>query len=344
MLKNLSKFIFLFTMVLGTMISISSNSWFGIWMGLEINLLSFIPLMINTNNLLSTEASLKYFLTQAFASSLLLFSMMLFILFFNLNFNLNMYSFYNLFIFIPLLIKSGIPPFHFWFPNVMEGINWMSSLMLLTWQKIAPLLIISYLMLNNSVMIIIIMISTFIGALNGLNQSSLRKIMAFSSINHLGWMLASMMFNENLWMIYFILYTFISFSIIYLFNHFKLFFINQLYSFFFNSFIMKNFFLISFLSMAGLPPFLGFLPKWLVIQSLILMNMNFLLVWMIFMSLITMYFYLRICYSSLMLNYSEIIFNNLFLMKNQLYLMIISFNFITVSGLMMFIYLIFYFY
>nr|QTZ18968.1 NADH dehydrogenase subunit 2 [Epicypta sp. WQY003] len=343
MFKNSSKLIFLFIMMLGTMISISSNSWLGIWMGLEINLLSFIPLMINTNNLLSTEASLKYFLTQALASSLLLFSMILFMIFFNINFSLNNYSMYNFLIFIPLLIKSGIPPFHFWFPNVLEGINWMPSLLLLTWQKIAPLLIISYLMMANYFMIFIMM-ATLIGALGGLNQISIRKIMAFSSINHLGWMLTAMMFNEYLWMFYFILYSMLSFSLIYLFNHFKLFFMNQLYNFFSYSMIMKNFFMISFLSMAGLPPFLGFLPKWLVIQSLLNMNMSFLLMWMIIMSLITMYFYLRICYSSLMLNYSEMIFNNSFFIKKTLMLKIVIFNFISLFGLFLFISLIFYFY
>nr|AHG53375.1 NADH dehydrogenase subunit 2 [Drosophila santomea] len=303
MFYNSSKILFTTIMIIGTLITVTSNSWLGAWMGLEINLLSFIPLLSDNNNLMSTEASLKYFLTQALASTVLLFSSILLMLANNLNNEINE-SFTSMIIMSALLLKSGAAPFHFWFPNMMEGLTWMNALMLMTWQKIAPLMLISYLNIKNLLLISVIL-SVIIGAIGGLNQTSLRKLMAFSSINHLGWMLSSLMISESIWLIYFIFYSFLSFMLTFMFNIFKLFHLNQLFSWFVNSKILKFSLFMNFLSLGGLPPFLGFLPKWLVIQQLTMCNQYFLLTLMMMSTLITLFFYLRICYSAFMLNYFE---------------------------------------
>nr|AID22233.1 NADH dehydrogenase subunit 2 [Pseudostegana amoena]AID22234.1 NADH dehydrogenase subunit 2 [Pseudostegana amoena] len=302
---NSSKILFMMIMMTGTMITVTSNSWLSAWMGLEINLLSFIPLMSdssNSNNPMSTESSLKYFLTQALASTVLLFSIVLMMLK-NIIIELN-YSYISMMTLSSLLMKSGAAPFHFWFPNMMEGMTWANSLILLTWQKIAPLILISHINLNFLLKTSVIL-SVIIGALGGMNQTSLRKLMAFSSINHLGWMLSSLNISEMSWMIYFLFYSFLSITIIFMFNIFKMFHFNQMFSMFFNSKMMKFFLFTNFLSLGGLPPFLGFLPKWLVIQQLSMNNNFFLLFIMILSSLITLFFYLRICYSTFMLNYYE---------------------------------------
>ncbi|YP_010272003.1 NADH dehydrogenase subunit 2 (mitochondrion) [Drosophila suzukii] len=295
--------LFITIMIIGTLITVTSNSWLGAWMGLEINLLSFIPLLSDNNNLMSTEASLKYFLTQALASTVLLFSSILLMLKNNMNNEINE-SFTSMIIMSALLLKSGAAPFHFWFPNMMEGLTWMNALMLMTWQKIAPLMLISYLNIKNLLLISVIL-SVVIGAIGGLNQTSLRKLMAFSSINHLGWMLSSLMISESIWLIYFLFYSFLSFILTFMFNIFKLFHLNQLFSWFVSSKILKFSLFMNFLSLGGLPPFLGFLPKWLVIQQLTLCNQYFLLTLMMMSTLITLFFYLRICYSAFMLNYFE---------------------------------------
>nr|QLY89630.1 NADH dehydrogenase subunit 2 [Fannia sociella] len=299
MFNNSSKIMFFSILMMGTLISISANSWLGAWMGLEINLLAFIPLM-SDNKLMSTESSLKYFLTQALASSVFLFAVILFLL--NSS---KMNSFVmEMMIFSSLLLKSGSAPFHFWFPNVMEGLSWMNALILMTWQKIAPLMLISYIIFK-PLIIASIILSSFIGALGGLNQTSLRKLMAYSSINHLGWMLAAMYNSNSLWITYFIFYSFLTFSMIFMFNMFKISHVNQLFSMFFNSKSMKFFLFFNLLSLGGLPPFLGFFPKWMVIQFLSMNNQLFLLTFMVLMALITLYFYMRLCYSAFMLNYYE---------------------------------------
>nr|AII99333.1 NADH dehydrogenase subunit 2 [Anopheles cruzii]AND46676.1 NADH dehydrogenase subunit 2 [Anopheles cruzii]AND46715.1 NADH dehydrogenase subunit 2 [Anopheles cruzii]QEE94255.1 NADH dehydrogenase subunit 2 [Anopheles cruzii] len=333
-MKKISNNIFFFTLIFGTFMTISSNSWLGAWMGLEINLLSFIPLMNdNKKNLLTSESSLKYFLIQAFASSILLFAIIMLLFFYNNNFYL-INKINEVLILSTLLLKSGAAPFHFWFPEVMEGLSWINGLILMTWQKLAPMMLISYNYMYNFFMMSIIL-SMLIGSLMGLNQTSLRKLMAFSSINHLGWMLLAMMNNELIWLSYFFFYSFLSFSIIILFNNFKLFYFNQIFNISMMNPIIKLLIFLNFLSLGGLPPFLGFLPKWLVIQNLINMNQLFILTISVCLTLITLYFYLRLSYSIFMLNFQK----NSWLLKNIYNLKISSFslilNFISIGGLLM---------
>nr|YP_010239112.1 NADH dehydrogenase subunit 2 [Miltogramma oestracea]QTF74372.1 NADH dehydrogenase subunit 2 [Miltogramma oestracea] len=337
MFNNSSKIMFLLILMMGTLISISANSWLSAWMGLEINLLAFIPLM-SDNKLMSTEASLKYFLTQALASSIILFALILFLLYPNVISN----NIMKLMISSSLFLKSGTSPFHFWFPIVMEGINWMNALILMTWQKIAPLMLISYTFLK-SFIIIGITLSSLIGAMGGLNQTSLRKLMAYSSINHLGWMLAAMYNSNLLWLLYFLMYSFLSFSMIYFFNLFEITHINQLFSLIFHSKYMKFFLFLNLLSLGGLPPFLGFFPKWMVIQSLTLNNQLFLLTFMVLMTMITLYFYMRLSYSAFMMNYYENKWMNYTFYKLTYMQNLMMYSFFSMFGLFLISSLYFYF-
>nr|QMS48766.1 NADH dehydrogenase subunit 2 [Osmylus lucalatus] len=328
MTKNFSSIIFLLTLISGSLITISSNSWMGAWMGLEMNLLSFIPLISNSNNILSNESSLKYFLIQVLASSILLFSVVMNSIFNGMNIFL-----YNDYIFIlilnsSLLIKMGAAPFHFWFPGVMEGLSWFNNFILMTWQKIAPMILLSY-CINFNFITYIVMICVIIGSIGGINQTSLRKLMAYSSINHIGWMLSSMFISNLYWMIYFLSYTLLSLSIIYMFNYFNIFFMNQCYNTLNFSPVIKFLMFFNFLSLGGLPPFLGFFPKWILIQNLINNNM-FMLTIMVMMTLITLFYYIRITYSAFMLNYTEIKWINYNYMPNY---KMLTLNFISLFGL-----------
>nr|QRW36410.1 NADH dehydrogenase subunit 2 [Sanfilippodytes vilis] len=330
------KLIFMSTLFLGTMITVSSYSWLGTWMGLEINLLSFIPMINMKNNQFSSESSMKYFLIQALASSVFLFSIIMIIS--KTKMMNDFFMFNNTLIMLmnsSILIKLGAAPFHFWFPEIMEGLNWMNSLILMTWQKIAPMMILSYSMKINLFIVSIIILSTFIGSIGGLNQISLRKILAYSSINHIGWMISSFIINEMNWIIYFLIYSFISLSIIYMFNIFNIFLLKQLFLLLNNLYLMKYFMLMNLLSLGGLPPFLGFFPKWIIIQNLSFNNFLMIL-FMIMMTLITLFFYLRITYSSMMinnneLNYSKIMYKNKYMnFKNNIL------TFISINGMIMY--------
>nr|YP_009443265.1 NADH dehydrogenase subunit 2 [Dendrolimus kikuchii]ATQ37404.1 NADH dehydrogenase subunit 2 [Dendrolimus kikuchii] len=298
MFLNSNKMFFMFILIFSTLISISSNSWFGCWIGLEINLLSFIPLISNSNNLLMSEASLKYFLTQSIASINLLFSILMKMILLK-NFDLN--NFLSIMINSSLLMKMGSAPFHFWFPNIVEGLSWFNNFILMSWQKITPMILLSYYM-NNNFLLIMMMVNIMIGAIGGLNQTSLRKLMTYSSINNLGWMIFAIMISENLWIFYFTTYSFLISIMIFMFYNLNMFFINQLFINNMKSMIKINLF-VNFLSLGGLPPFIGFLPKWIIINFLINNKMFLLSFIFIMMSLIMLFFYIRIIYSSLMFNY-----------------------------------------
>uniref|UniRef100_UPI003001C32F NADH dehydrogenase subunit 2 n=1 Tax=Parotis laceritalis TaxID=3112171 RepID=UPI003001C32F len=328
-MMNSNKMFFMFILFFSSLISISSNSWFGCWIGLEINLLSFIPLINNLNNILSSEASLKYFLVQSIASINLLFCIILKMILIK-NFEMN--NFMSIMINSSLLMKMGSAPFHFWFPNIIEGLSWFNNFILMTWQKITPIILLSYYFNKNFLLIIIIM-NSIIGAVGGLNQTSLRKLMAFSSINNLGWMIASIMISENLWLFYFIIYSFMISIMCFLFYFMNMFFINQL--FFINiNYMIKLSLLINFLSLGGLPPFIGFFPKWIVINFLLMNKLFFLTFILILMSLIMLFFYIRIMYSSFMFNYLKLKWMKIFI-KNKMMYIINLLSLFSISGMIL---------
>nr|YP_010491852.1 NADH dehydrogenase subunit 2 [Ocypus graeseri]UWM92638.1 NADH dehydrogenase subunit 2 [Ocypus graeseri] len=298
------KFLFFFSLTVGSMISISASSWMGMWMGLEINLLSIIPLMNSNKNLFSSEASLKYFITQALASTIILFSI---IILSNNMFLINHIKSNMLLIFnSALLTKMGSAPFHFWFPEIMEGLSWLNCLTLLTWQKIAPMIIMMYNIEFSEFFFFIIVFCMLISGIMGFNQTSVRKIFAYSSINHIGWMIGSMFVFETIWIYYFLIYTLISLNIILIFFILNIFYLKQLFISMNNNFIMKFFFVFNFLSLGGLPPFIGFFPKWLTIENLIVSNLFLLAFTMVVLTLLTLFYYVRIMFSTLVMNMMEI--------------------------------------
>nr|YP_009178593.1 NADH dehydrogenase subunit 2 [Junonia lemonias]AKQ77787.1 NADH dehydrogenase subunit 2 [Junonia lemonias]ARR27690.1 NADH dehydrogenase subunit 2 [Junonia orithya here] len=324
---NSNKMFFLFIVFFSTLISISANSWLGCWIGLEINLLSFIPLMSNPNNLLNSEASLKYFLTQSIASINFLFSILL-NLFLLKNFFMN--NILSILINSSLLMKMGSIPFHFWFPNIMEGLSWFNCFILMTWQKISPMILLSYYM-NLKFLFLIMIFNVLIGTISSFNQTSLRKLMAFSSINNLGWMLSALSISENLWMLYFLLYSLFISIMCFLFYIINVFYINQLFNLNLN-FSIKFSILINFLSLGGLPPFLGFFPKWMIINYLLYNNLFIISFIFTMSSLIMLFIYIRIIYSSFMFYYIKLKWYKIFIKNNFMIFINIS-SFISLLGM-----------
>nr|QIV24549.1 NADH dehydrogenase subunit 2 [Utra nitida] len=322
------KLLFLFSMIIGSLIAISSYSWLSMWIGLEINLLSIIPLLSDSNNLYPSESALKYFITQTMASTVLLFSIMT-------SMNLHDFIFFessNYWFMImnsAILTKMGAAPFHAWFPEVMEGLNWPACLIMLTWQKLAPMAILMYSMKMTLFMSTIIIFSSIMGGILGLNQISLRKILAYSSINHISWMISSMLNSQAIWFSYFSIYSIITCNIVVLFYYTNIFFLKQLFNSFNQNKILKFFFVMNFFSLGGLPPFLGFFPKWLAINNLVENNFLTLSVILIVSTLVTLFFYLRVTFSTLVINSDELIIN--FSQPKMFFIVMI--NLVSLAGL-----------
>nr|AXS66571.1 NADH dehydrogenase subunit 2 [Tenebrionoidea sp. 17 KM-2017] len=298
---KLFKMNFFIMTITGTLITISSYSWLGMWMGLEINMLAIIPLMSSSKNMFSSESAMKYFLTQAMASILFISAIIasmipnpMFLLFQN-----------EILMTTALLIKLGSAPFHFWFTEVMEGLDWMSGSIILTWQKIAPLMILFNSPPSNPMILMATFSSLIMSGVMSINVNSLRKIMTLSSINNIAWMLSSMLLSSSLWFTYFLVYSIIVLNVTMMFHIHKTFFISQAINSMNNNKTFKMSFYLNFLSMAGLPPFLGFLPKWLLVNEMI-SNQMMLMTWaLITMTLIMAFTYVQICINILILTFNE---------------------------------------
>nr|QTH79160.1 NADH dehydrogenase subunit 2 [Heptamelus sp.] len=297
-MKNSSmNMIFFSTLMFSTMITLNSSSWMMAWMGLEMNLLSFIPIMMNnSNNYKISSSTMTYFIVQTSSSSILLMTMMIM----NLKSNMENLIMMKNILQITLIMKLGAAPLHWWLPKIINNLSWMNCFILLTWQKIAPLFLL--ISLNNSpILYLSMMMSSFIGAILGMNQNSLKMIMMYSSINHLSWMMMAMNLNLILMKFYFLIYSMISMMICITMNNFNLNFMNQLFNNFNNNIYTKMMTMFMFFSMAGIPPFIGFLPKIII---LMLMTKNFLkfeIIFFIIMTLITLSYYLNPLISALTL-------------------------------------------
>nr|YP_009684660.1 NADH dehydrogenase subunit 2 [Gammarus pisinnus]QDS78463.1 NADH dehydrogenase subunit 2 [Gammarus pisinnus] len=292
MLYHPSSVLFFISLLSSLILTISANSWFLAWLGLEINLLSLVPL-ITKKNKYSTESALKYFLTQAFASIFIIAAA-----------SLNSQSKLSLFIICSaLLLKCGAAPSHQWLPAVVEGVSWSLFALLSTLQKMAPLILSFFLLKTTMIHTILIFYSStsaLVGAWGGLTQVSLRKILAYSSISHLSWILASLTCGSWTWLMYFFIYSFVLISLLVLLTQFQMSTLNHITT------QNKSYFSLvlaaSILSLGGLPPFTGFLPKFMVITQLTLTDQTILLIPLMISTFFSLFFYTRLLVTSLMLS------------------------------------------
>lgn len=288
-----SSLLFLFTITIGTIVTLSSTNWLYLWMGIELNLLSFIPLIANTNNLQETEARVKYFIIQAVGRGLILTAGIISLSPLN---NSNERFIPRLIFIIRIIIKLGIAPCHQWLPHVMARIPWIICIILATWQKISPIMILVLISPKELPLTIILIagISTLTGGIGGLNQSQLRSLLAYSSIGHIGWLIITIQCGSNIFFMYFLVYILITTRLITL-----LALRNNLSSKF--SLSIASIPPLSFLilitvifSLGGLPPLLGFIPKWLIINSLSSKEIFIILTFLITGRLINLFYYFRI--------------------------------------------------
>nr|UXX61805.1 NADH dehydrogenase subunit 2 [Rhynchotus rufescens] len=296
-----AKLISLFSITLGSLITLSSSHWILAWAGLEINTLAVIPLISKSHHPRAVEASIKYFLVQASASALILFSSLI-----------NAWSTgqwdimhltnptSSLLLTTAISMKLGLVPFHFWFPEVLQGSSLMTGLLLSTLIKLPPLAILSQVSssLNPTILAYMAIASTALGGWMGLNQTQIRKILAFSSISHLGWMSMIIIYNPKLTILTFSLYTLITSSVFMSLNTTKTMNLPTLMTSWTKTPSLNAILLMILLSLAGLPPMSGFMPKWMILQELVNQEMVPMAIMISMLSLLGLFFYLRLAYYS----------------------------------------------
>nr|QUU43563.1 NADH dehydrogenase subunit 2 [Poephila acuticauda acuticauda] len=294
-----AKLVFITSLLLGTTITISSNHWITAWAGLEINTLAILPLISKSHHPRAIEAATKYFLTQAAASALVLFSSM------TNAWHTGQWDITQLTHPVSCLIltsaiamKLGLVPFHFWFPEVLQGSPLTTGLILSTAMKLPPmtLLFMTSPSLNPTLLATMAILSAALGGWMGLNQTQIRKILAFSSISHLGWMAIIITYNPKLTLLNFYLYTLMTAAVFLTLNSIKVLKLSTLMTAWTKAPSLSAMLMLTLLSLAGLPPLTGFLPKWLIIQELTKQDMAPAATIISLLSLLGLFFYLRLAY------------------------------------------------
>nr|WNH38442.1 NADH dehydrogenase subunit 2 [Chaetodon trifascialis] len=289
----------LFGLGLGTTITLASSHWLLAWMGLEINTLAIIPLMAQHHHPRAVEAATKYFLTQATAAATLLFAGVT-------NAWLSgqweiqqvTHPFPATLLTLALALKIGLAPFHTWLPEVLQGLDLTTGLILSTWQKLAPFtLLLQIQFVNPSLLMFFGLLSVLVGGWGGLNQTQLRKILAYSSVAHLGWMALVLQFSPSLTLLTLVVYIIMSSATFLIFKMSKSTSINALATSWAKAPIITSLTPLILLSLGGLPPLTGFMPKWLILQELTKQNLTPMATMAALAALLSLYFYLRLSYA-----------------------------------------------
>nr|QNH73596.1 NADH dehydrogenase subunit 2 [Collocalia linchi] len=296
-----AKLIFAMSLLLGTTMTISSNHWVMAWAGLEINTLAIIPLIAKPHHPRAIEAAIKYFLVQAAASTLLLFSS-------TINaWSSGQWDITQLnhplscaLLTTAIAMKLGLVPFHFWFPEVLQGSPLTTAMLLSTVMKFPPLTILFMTSpsLNPTLLVTMAISSTALGGWMGLNQTQIRKILAFSSISHLGWMTIILIYNPKLTLLTFYMYCLMTITVFLTLNTTKTLKLSTMMTSWTKAPMLNATLMMTLLSLAGLPPLTGFLPKWLIIQELTKQEMTTAATMIAILSLLGLFFYLRLAYYS----------------------------------------------
>nr|AAL15983.1 NADH dehydrogenase subunit 2 [Natrix maura]AAW63001.1 NADH dehydrogenase subunit 2 [Natrix maura] len=300
---NLTSWLVITTsIILSTSVISSTTHWLMTWACLEINTLSMTPVIAKPNHPRATEAATKYYLTQTIASTAMLFSATMNALNTS-NWEMHLTSKpATTIITLALLMKMAAAPFHFWLPEVSQGTSTMTTLTILTWQKIAPLIIL--LNTNNQTSTTLILscatLSITIGGLGGLNQTQLRKLMAFSSIAHTGWILATLPTAPNISLLTFTLYIMTTIPIFLTINITSSSTMKDIGTTWPTSPTTMLLLSMTILSLGGLPPTTGFMPKWLILNKMISTNMTIEATLMALTSLLSLYVYMRLMYMTSM--------------------------------------------
>nr|YP_006576249.1 NADH dehydrogenase subunit 2 [Perna viridis]AFK75949.1 NADH dehydrogenase subunit 2 [Perna viridis]UJM44263.1 NADH dehydrogenase subunit 2 [Perna viridis] len=264
--------------VLGNLVSIMSNSWMGVWLGMELNLFGFL-IMMNPEGCCVAQGSIKYFIAQSIGSMLMLFGFFCVSQMFN--------SVGSLILVGGILLKAGVFPFHSWVPDVVIVSNWFIGCMILTWQKLAPFSLFSFFP-SSWVLVMSLIFMSLVGCFGGLNQHSVRGMAVYSSFVHNSWLILSLFYSFGVFFIYYLVY---SLSVLMFFLSCWVVSKSSLMSY-----SVSWLGMLSLLMLSGVPPFMGFFVKLIVMLSC----PSILLIICLGGSIVSLKFYISFFYSMIL--------------------------------------------
>jgi len=309
--------------VLGMMVMISSNDLMVFYMGLELQSLAlYVLATFNRDQLKSSEAGLKYFVLSALSSGLLLYGCSLIYGFsgstnFNvissqLNSNEYVLTFGIVFILVGLAFKISAVPFHMWAPDVYEGSPTSVTLFFTMVPKIAALtvfirfLYVPFLNLIDQWQMIIIFLSIasmLFGAIAAIGQTNIKRLVAYSSIGHIGYTLAGLATGSNegiqssiIYISIYVIMNLALFSCLLMLKRNDQYYedIDDLSGLSKNHPLLSLSLLVILFSLAGIPPLAGFFAKFYIFKAVIEQSMYFLAIVGLLSTVIAAFYYLRI--------------------------------------------------
>jgi len=315
--------ILILSSVLGMMIMISSNDLIVFYMGLELQSLSlYVLATFNRDQLKSSEAGLKYFVLSALSSGLLLYGCSLIygftgstnfeIISSQLNSDDYALTFGIVFILVGLAFKISAVPFHMWAPDVYEGSPTSVTLFFTMVPKIAALtvfirfLYVPFLNLIDQWQMILIFLSIasmLFGAIAAIGQTNLKRLVAYSSIGHVGYALAGLATGSNdgiqssvIYITIYILMNLGLFSCLLMMRRNNEYFeeIDDLSGLSKNHPLLSLSLLVILFSLAGIPPLAGFFAKFYIFKSVLEQSMYFLAIVGLLSTVVAAFYYLRI--------------------------------------------------
>ena len=315
--------ILILSSVLGMMIMISSNDLIVFYMGLELQSLAlYVLATFNRDNLKSSEAGLKYFVLSALSSGLLLYGCSLIYGFTGstnfqeiasqLNSNNYAVTFGIVFILVGLAFKISAVPFHMWAPDVYEGSPTSVTLFFTMVPKVAALTVfIRFLYVPffnlieqwQMILIFLSIASMIFGAIAAIGQQNLKRLIAYSSIGHIGYTLAGLATGTNEGIqssiIYITIYIIMNlglFSCLLMMKRNEIYYesIEDLSGLSKNHPLMSISLLVILFSLAGIPPLAGFFAKFYIFKSVLEQSMYFLAIVGLLSTVIAAFYYLRI--------------------------------------------------
>lgn len=294
---------------LGSILLITCDNLLSLYLALELQTFSmFILIAKNRLSIKSSEAGLKYFILGALSSGFYLLGLtILFLSGFSLNLKdliilSNEYINNTALILISLsfCFKLSLFPLHFWIPDIYEGSSWDIVSLISSLPKISVLSVIIQLLINSQMLLGFSIISIIIGTLGSLNQSKIKRLLGYSGISHIGFiMLGFTLLTKqgfvisNLYLIIYML-TMISVFILIIYSNFNSKFIIELGGLKFVNKVLSMTLILLILSIAGIPPLSGFISKWFLLLTTVDLHYNIASFVIILFSAIGAGYYLRI--------------------------------------------------
>nr|UCC42860.1 NADH dehydrogenase subunit 2 [Geisha distinctissima] len=284
---NSTKTMMIKMIIISSLMTISSNNFLYSWMSMEINTIVFLPLMSKSTKM--KDQIMKYFIIQSTASSMLLMAMLI-------NSSIETPINTSTMIMMSLMMKLGLMPTHMWLPTVMNSISWENCIIMSTIQKITPMIMVSQ-MLTMNMSTLPMILSLLMGPISAMKQLSTKKIMSFSSIANMPWMMNSINNSKTQFLMFMTIYSAMTMMMMNKFKKMNMQFINQLST---SSKSQKMSMMIMSMSISGMPPMMGFLPKWMIIQTTMMSSLT-MTISMISSSVISTFIYIKMISPSMMM-------------------------------------------